>query len=165
MKEIPLTKGKVALVDDGDFEYLSQWKWAANKNRNTFYAYRYGFDKIKNKKTGIIMHREILGFPENLEVDHINNNGLDNRKENLRTCSRLQNSQNTIKRDNCKSIFKGVEYHKKTNKFRATVCSRGNKHRSKWFKTELEAASAYDELAKKFFGEFAHLNLQDQNSV
>jgi hypothetical protein len=96
MKEIQLTQGKVALVDDEDFEYLNQWKWYANKIGNTFYALRSIHFYKDGKRTGkaILMHREILNPENGLDIDHINRNGLDNRRCNIRIVTRRQNLQN-----------------------------------------------------------------------
>jgi hypothetical protein len=91
MKEIPLTKGKVALVDDEDFEEVSKVTWYLVKIRNTCYAH--GYVKPPSKKMEY-MHRLILKTPEDMETDHINGNGLDNRKENLRVVTHRQNMQN-----------------------------------------------------------------------
>jgi hypothetical protein len=91
MKEIPLTKGKVALVDDEDFEEVSKVTWYLVKIRNTCYAH--GYVKPPSKKMEY-MNRLILKTPEDMETDHINGNGLDNRKENLRVVTHRQNMQN-----------------------------------------------------------------------
>jgi hypothetical protein len=101
MKEIKLTQGKVAMVDDEDFEFLNQWKWNAHKCHNwkgdNYYSER-GIHQRGRKPEIIIisMHRLIMGVERNdkRKVDHINHNTLDNRKENLRVCTNQQNSWN-----------------------------------------------------------------------
>jgi hypothetical protein len=90
MKEIPLTQGKVALIDDEDYEKICTGKWCAQYAPWTFYSH----GKVPGRKKIISMHRFIMGDPENKEIDHINGNGLDNRKENLRIVSRQENGQN-----------------------------------------------------------------------
>lgn len=85
MKEIPLTQGKVALVDDEDCERLNQFKWYALKRPNTWYAVRNVW--VENKRTAISMHREIMDASRGQEIDHKNGDGLYNLKVNLRFCT------------------------------------------------------------------------------
>jgi len=89
MKKIKLSQGKHALVDSEDFEYLSQWKWCAEKRRHTFYAVRSQWIGGKTKKTS--MHRLLARTPRGMDTDHLNGNGLDNRKANLRSATRKEN--------------------------------------------------------------------------
>ena len=106
MREIQLTQGKVALVDDEDYEYLNQWKWYANKHRNTYYVRR-NITVRKNGRTAQInikMHHIIMGHPGKFVVDHINQNGLDNRKCNLRIVTNRQNSWNRLNQ----GVYPGV---------------------------------------------------------
>ena len=84
MKEIKLSNGYVSLVDDGDYKMLKQFKWSAIVTPRTAYAYRSYWDKEKKSVRSVSMHRLIMDFPDGMQVDHINHNGLDNRKENLR---------------------------------------------------------------------------------
>jgi hypothetical protein len=114
MKYIKLTKKERAIVDDDMFEYLNQWKWYCHGNK---YAAR----KIGKRGKNIYMHRLILNFPENLEVDHINRNGLDNRKENLRIVTHQQNMMNQKNRDNSKSGYKHINWDKQTNRWRVII--------------------------------------------
>lgn len=105
MKEIPLTKGKIALVDDTDYDWLIQWKWHAWTAKGKWFA-------ISQEKEGhkMKMHRLIMNAPDGLQVDHRNHNGLDNRRENLRICTNTENSRNRrIRRDNTTG-FKGVHW-------------------------------------------------------
>ena len=98
-KQIPLTQGKFTIVDDEDFDLLiSIGKWRANKTGNTFYAKRSVWDKETKKKTTLLIHRIILRAKEGICIDHINHDGLDNRKVNLRICSISENAMNSIKR-------------------------------------------------------------------
>lgn len=150
MKLIPLTQGKSAIVDDGDYPLLSQYKWFYKKNKNGGYAAR-------TLKT-IRMHRVILNATEDEEVDHINNNGLDNRRTNLRLCKRSENVRNVVKRKDTKNTYKGVHYIKKRNRWIARIQVNGKRIHSGCFVTEKEAAMKYDELAKSFHGTFASLN-------
>lgn len=156
VKKILLTQGKFALVDDKDFKRLNQWKWYAYKHRHTFYAQRY-VDGGGGKT--VAMHRFILGLKPNdgKITDHINNNGLDNRRHNLRACDSQQNNFNQKARGGS-SRFKGVHLHKKTKKWVAVIGYNNKKIHIGLFSCEIEAAIAYNNVAKKLYGEFAYLN-------
>lgn len=174
MKEIKLTQGKVALVDDEDFEYLNKWKWHAKKDKHTFYAQRTIWDK--NHSKSIKMHRVILNLndADGFCADHIDRNGLNNQKINLRKCSFIENMCNRVKQKNSKSTskYKGVSlfvsrnYSKKKlmyiygePKFIARIGIGNSVFRIGTFETEEAAAIAYNEAAKKYHGEFAALNI------
>jgi hypothetical protein len=154
MKSIPLTKGKFAVVDDEDFGRVSQFNWHANTNQHgNWYAMR----RVKGRlKTFQKLHQFLM--PGISQVDHKNGDGLDNRKENLRPASSLQNSSNKKKPVGCSSVFKGVYWNKTAKKWRAQICHNYKKFVLGYFDSEKEAALAYDRAAKKFFGEFARLN-------
>jgi hypothetical protein len=106
------------------------------------------------------MHREIMNPPEGLVVDHIDHNGLNNRKSNLRICTRSQNQCNQYRFDG-KSKYKGVAWFKRTRKWTAAVCLRGKRYRLGYFEREIDAAMAYDKAAKKYHREFACLNFPE----
>ena len=157
MKEIELSQGKVALVDDEDYEYLNQWKWCALKSHNVYYAVR--TVRHDNMQTTQCMHRLILNCPSGMKDDHRNGDGLDNRRDNLRICTNAENIHNSrVQSRNKSSRFKGVHLHK------AKWCSRikvnGVKIHLGYFISEYAAADAYDLAAKKYFGEFARLNFE-----
>lgn len=160
MKTIPLTQGKMVLVDDDDYETLMQFKWVYKKpgHRRTAYAVRgkiVGYEAGK-KYTTIAMHRVIMRSPIGYEIDHINGNGLDNRKENLRIATRAQNQQNrNILRHNT-SGYKGVSKDRET--WRAQIRVNNTIMRLGRFRDKISAAIAYNEAAKKYHGEFARLN-------
>jgi hypothetical protein len=104
MKEIKLSQGKVALVDDEDFEYLNQFKWHASGNsKYTYYAMH------RNKDRNLLMHRIIMNTPDNLEVDHIDHNGLNNQRLNLRNCSHSENIKNMLIRNKKISCTKEIK--------------------------------------------------------
>jgi len=153
-KTIALTQGKVALVDDEDCEWLNAWKWAYWPEKYTGYAGRRIYQKDKSRKR-IRMHRVILNPPPNMEIDHINGNGLDNRRCNLRICTHSQNLANQRK---CRgtSQYKGVCWDK--GRWRAQVSSAGQNIHLGYFKIEMDAAIAYNQAAQRLHGEYARLN-------
>lgn len=151
VKEIPLTQGKVALVDDEDYERINQYKWHAHERKSGgYYARRLSI--------GIYMHRFIMNAKQGEEVDHINGNTLDNRKCNLRMVTHAQNGRNRRK---CKgkSKYKGVYWNKDINKWMSYITFNYKHIYLGLFIDEDEAGRAYDEAAKKYFGEYAGLNL------
>lgn len=157
MKEIGLTRGYVALVDDDDFGRLSSHKWCATPTKAGFYAVRsVRREDGKSRLQG--MHRVILDAKKGELVDHVNGNTLDNRKENLRICTYSQNNINRRKERMSTSRFKGVSWDARTKTWKASVTIN---RKTKWlgrFQTEVEAALAYDAAAKQIHGEFAKVN-------
>ncbi|MGC4378281.1 MazG nucleotide pyrophosphohydrolase domain-containing protein [Fictibacillus sp. Mic-4] len=157
MKEIPLSQGKVALVDDEDFEKLNCFKW--------HYALGYARRNIRlsnGKRKIIFMHRVIANTPDDMVTDHINGNTLDNRKINLRNVTKIQNTWNARKTASAKSNFKGVQYHKRTEdifgKWKARIQVNKRTINLGYFHSEIQAALAYNKAAEKYHGEFAVLN-------
>lgn len=158
MKEIKLTKGYVTQVDDEDFEHLNQWKWFVQIDKNTCYA-RLSINKNK-KWTHHMMHRMIMNAPKHLQVDHIDKNGLNNQRSNLRLCTASQNGSNRISLG--RSKYLGVNFYcdKKGKEYiRAAIKSNGKQIYIGTFKTEEDAAMAYNKAALKYHGEFANLNI------
>lgn len=157
MKKIKLTKGKWAIVDDDDYNFLSKYKWfAQNHSRSDtiFYAKTTYIGKM------VAMHRLLLGAKPDQFVDHINGNGLDNRKKNLRFCTKRQNSSNSKLSVRNTSGYKGVCFYKNTNKWAARIgnsASKGNYHLG-FFDSKEQAARAYNKEAKKRYGDFAYIN-------
>ena len=152
-KEILLTQGKVTLVDDENFEFLNQWKWYHHQG----YACR-ALHRINHKQPHIFMHRVIINTPLGMETDHINQNRLDNRKENLRACTGTQNAHNKKIDSLNTSGYKGVCWHKYVKKWVAQIGINKTRKHIGYFNTAEDAARAYDELAKIHYGEFANLN-------
>jgi hypothetical protein len=151
-KKIKLTKGKFALVDAEDFERLNQWKWYLH---STGYAVR--SDYIKKSLKTIKMHVEILGEKPGKEIDHINGKKSDNRKVNLRHCSRSENQSNRPKNKNNSTGYKGVkaQWTGKRFTYQARIIINRKYVHLGTFKTKLEAHRAYIKKAKELHGEFA----------
>ena len=158
MIEIPLTQGKIALIDDEDYELVSRHTWYAYKGKYTFYVVT-AIGGRRNPQT-LLMHRLILGldFGDKLHVDHINSNGLDNRRSNIRIATRQQNGRNQRPHGDAVSGFKGIYYHKNRRKWVAKIQVDGKQLHLGVFLDEADAAQAYDEAAIKYFGRFARLN-------
>lgn len=160
MKTIPLTQGKVALVDDEDYEALAAHKWCAHKNRSgRFYATR-----SKPRGTGvrgvIRMHAVVARTPAGMDTDHVDGDSLNNRRENLRVCTRAENMANRGKNKNNTSGFKGVFRFAQNRKspWVAQIQKGGQSTYLGYFPTAEAAARAYDEAARSLHGEFAVLN-------
>jgi hypothetical protein len=151
-KLIPLTQGKFAIVDAEDYERLSKYKWSCQKDRNNYYASR------ANGNRRISMHREIMKAPKGLQVDHIDGDGLNNRKSNLRLCTHAENVHNSRPMRNGSSQYKGVCWHKCKKKWCVSISKSGERTYLGRFEDEIEAAMAYDRKAEELFGEFAYLN-------
>lgn len=159
MKEIPLTQGKVAKVSDHRYEWAMQWKWRAFFNGYKWYAVR----SVKPLRKTYYMHREIMGItnPE-IEVDHLDNDGLNNQDENLRICTSSENKFNRGKQSNNHSGYKGVDWRAIRRKYRARIKANGQYIFLGYFSIAEEAARAYDVAAKKYHGSFAQLNFPDE---
>lgn len=156
MKSIALTQGKVAVVDDADFEFLSQFKWYAMRNGQTFYAMKALWEDRKRRHTA--MHRLLLQVPDDIEVDHVDGDGMNNTRINLRPCTRSQNVHNKKKMSGATSRYKGVYWNKRDKRWVAHIRGEGKLLHLGYFISEREAALAYNWAATKYFGEFARLN-------
>lgn len=151
MKKISLTQGKVALVDDIDYEYLNQWKWCASRNSNTFYAQR-RIRKDGGKWTTTSMHQVLakrLSFKH--QADHINGNGLDNQRSNLRDSTNKQNQENRGVPNNNTSGCKGVHWYKRYSKWQSRICHNGERIHLGYFDSLEYAMKARLEAEDKYF--------------
>lgn len=154
VKEILLTQGKVALVDNEDYDRLMQWKWWALHDRGGNW---YAQARINGKRTR--MHRFIMGAQKGQMLDHINGNGLDNRECNLRLCTNSQNQHNQkMRRKEASSIYKGISWYRNLEKWKAQITYNRKHMHLGYFSNEIEAARVYDKRAVELFGEFAKTN-------
>lgn len=150
------------LLDDEDYEIYSKFKWTIRKDKNTFYAQRCA--RICGIKKTCILHREICALTkgDGLVVDHVNRNGLDNRRENLRICTVTENNRNTTSRANSTSKYKGVWWEKARRKWRAVIKFDNKSIHLGSFINEIDAAKAYNEAALKYHGKFANINIIEE---
>jgi len=156
MKTIELTQGKVTTVDDDMYSYLMQWKWYARKGTNTFYAERNSGGIFSRRCFSI--HRVVMDAPDNMLVDHIDGNGLNNCRSNLRVCTHSENMKNSQKHSNNTSGYKGVAWDEENKKWRAHIMVNRKHIQLGRFSTPEEAARVYDVAAKLYHGKFAKTN-------
>ena len=162
---IKLTKGQYATVDLKDYKELNQYKWSAiHSFRNTYYAKRY-IGKVAGKSKFITMHNQIMNPPKGFVVDHIDSVGTNNTRRNLRFATPAQNSYNARKTyRKTVSKYKGVcQDRRRPGTFRADISFQHKRRHLGSFNNEIDAARAYDTAAKKFFGQFAKLNLPNES--
>jgi hypothetical protein len=159
MKEVEISRGMVALVDDEDFEMVKRYRWFAlvYKDRDLVYA------AVKQSGTTLLMHRLIMNPLKCFFVDHRDHNGLNNTRDNLRLCTASQNLGNqractSRSGINTHSKFKGVSFYKKSQRFLAYIKIGKKQKYLGSFNNEIDAAFAYDRKALEVFGDFAYLN-------
>lgn len=165
--EIPLNRGLKALVDDED-GHLAEFGWCASlRNGKTWYAHRM-IRRAPEKPLHLQLHRVVLGITDpKIEVDHVNGDGLDCRRINLRKATRAQNARNRSKNRTSFGRFKCVSWNKRVKKWLVQISYRDNgvkkSHYVGWFTDEEAGARAYDQAATMLFGEFARLNFPKEN--
>lgn len=168
VKELPLTQGKVAIVDDWNYAKALKHKWCAVHIRSYYYAVT-NIKKSDGKRKLLYLHRFIMNCPPDKEIDHRNHNTLDCRKSNLRFATRSQNQMNSRPRKNTSSRFKGVYWYKKYKKWRAYIQPNLGSYRAfyslGYFSNEIDAARAYDTAAEAICGEFAGLNFPRDTNI
>jgi hypothetical protein len=167
MITLKLTQGKTAIIDESD-EALCVFTWCAHRMGNRYYAHRNCPEKHGKL---ISMHRTILecmlsrALLPGEEVDHIDHDGLNNSRSNLRLVSRSQNNANQRKRRNCSSRFKGVCWNKQHKKWKVEIAFEYRHMYVGCFDDEVDAARAYDRSAKKIFTTFCNLNFPEADEV
>lgn len=161
-RRIPLTQGKYAIVDPDDYRHLCKYKWCAVRDGRQFYARR-SFRTKEGRKRNMPMHRQVLKVAAGLLIDHINRDGLDNRKANLRPATAAQNARNRTKcvKENSVSKYKGVYRCVGRTGWQARMRVNGKHTFLGYFHDEVQAARAYDLAARKYHGQFAALNFPE----
>lgn len=152
---ITLTKGYEAVIDAVDVHLVDGFNWSAITPRpGGVYARRNNLTAC-GKRTAVYMHREILGHPAGFDVDHIDGNGLNNKRENLRIATVSQNAYNSLTPKNNTSGYKGATFHNRFGRWIAKISAEGKSHHLGYFDTPEEAHAAYCEASKRLHGEFA----------
>lgn len=154
---IPVKGGPLARVDAEDYDKVSRYRWCARHTLYTCYA-------IADGRTPF-MHRLITNAPKGLVVDHIDRDGMNNTKRNLRICTHAQNQHNVGPTPNRSSRYKGVSWHRASRRWRVSIFCGGRNLHLGYFKDEIAAAKAYDKKAKEQFGDYAYLNFPEEFST
>jgi len=154
VKEIISTQGMIILVDDEDYEWLSKYRWGTYKKKNRYKYYAYA--SIDGKQRPI--HRVLTNAQKGEQVDHINQNALDNRKENLRICSISQNMMNVGPLTNNKSGYRGIYYDRSRNKWCSEIIAHGKCYKIGRFDNISDAIKYRDAYALQLHKEYAYLN-------
>jgi len=152
MKCISLTRGKSAIVDDDDYDYLSQFKWYCSSD-----GYAQRMVRENGGRHTVRMHRVILNTPKGMDSDHINRNKLDNRRSNLRIATRSENQANKRNQINSTSGRKGVVWNRRARKWQVKIEFRGERIHLGYFDDIDDASNAYKVKAEELFGEFARV--------
>lgn len=152
-QKIYLSRGKVSLIDSGDFNRVSKYKWSFS---SLGYAERR--ESVKSGGKIVRLHRFIMNAPKNKLVDHINGDGLDNTRNNLRLCTKSENMRNRNKTKSNKSGYKGVYFETQTGKWKAQIKYNNRNISLGRYPTAILASKAYDIACEKFHGCFAKKN-------
>lgn len=161
MKEIILSSRGFTMVDDDDFERFGHLSWNPSPRLYTTYVMKSAWDRITSRAYTLLLHREIMEAPDDVLVDHIDGNGLNNQRSNLRLCDKTLNCANSRFRRDGRSQFKGVSWCHTTARWRATIRVRNCQIHIGRYDDDRVAAKAYDKAASSYFGEFARLNFPE----
>lgn len=166
---VPLTQGKFAIVDEEDYEISARFPWYIQNTRRSSYAIcKMYIGSIGGKSCSAYMslHRLIMRPASGMDIDHLNHNGLDCRKKNMRICTRQQNACNRRSNRQVKeksSLYKGVSWHKRLRQWQSGIAVNKRDVHLGYFDLEIDAAKAYDRVAIAHFGEFAHTNFPKED--
>lgn len=161
MKIISLTKRKITVIDNEDSDRVSEFSWQATRNglKGIWRARRGVYDPETQKTRTEYLHNFIMRPPEGFRVDHIDGDGLNNRRSNLRVCTTQQNNSAFRRKERgTSSKYRGVSWHKQNSRWRVQIQTAGKVYHVGCFVSEEAAARAYDAAAHKYFGEFASPN-------
>lgn len=150
---IPLTRGNEAVIDAADVALTAGYRWFSHAGRHTVYASRN--EKVGERRSMVLLHRVILSAPAGMLVDHIDGDGLNNRRSNLRLATAAENCRNQRLHKDSSSGLKGVSWHESANKWVAQIWANGKNNYLGVFSCPERAHAAYLEAAKKFHGNFA----------
>jgi len=146
MKKIKLTQGKYALIDNEDYDRINQYKWFTRKDGQNFYAVKKLYI-LNGKRRNVSMHQIIMGnTPKNKEIDHIDRNGLNNQKKNLRFVTHQENMVNQRVRTTNKTGFRGIDYNKQHQKYRVRIMLNGKSIFMGYFKNLKDAVKKISQL-------------------
>lgn len=152
---LPLSRGYVAVLDADDAEKVNGFKWTADVQAGGTIIYAHRMTRVNGARKKVSLHRLIMNAPAGVFVDHIDCDGLNNRKSNLRLVTPAQNKMNCRPSSKSEHGFKGIWRDKGTNKWRASIKHQGKASSLGFFETPEEASAAYFSAAKNLFGEFA----------
>ena len=154
---ISLTQGQETIIDLADWDLVKDYRWYAHWEDNTFYVLTnvYSAYTVQQK---IRLHRLLLAAPKGVLVDHVDRNGLNNRRNNIRLVTSLENRCHSVGQKGSRSAYKGVTWNKQSRKWQSGIMLHGQSRHLGLFNDELDAAEAYDEAAIELFGEYALLN-------
>lgn len=155
IRHIPLTKGRYAIIDAADFDRVARFNWCASVSGNRAYAYGW----MNGRR--VSLHRFLANAPQGMVVDHIDHNGLNDRRSNLRICTVRQNLYNSRPWGKS-SRFKGVCWNRHAKRWVACIWLHGRNQYLGQFTDEIEAARAYDRKAYELFGKYAYLNFPEE---
>jgi AP2 domain/HNH endonuclease len=148
------TDGTPFTIDDADFELVSPYRWDAQRSLST--RTTYARSRLGGSRSAVPLHRLLLSPPEGSVVDHIDGNGLNNVRSNLRVCSRSENSFNAQRRKDNTSGFKGVYWHRRIGKWQAEVVAHRKRNHLGYYDTPEQAAEVARAFREKVHGEFAN---------